>query len=92
MKTVLVTDGKIRKSVRTFNLYGVDGLVAKKRPGRTPLISGNQKEEILEQFEEPGRAQKAFWTATDFHGRIAQKYKVECSYETVRSRPSIADG
>ena len=84
MKTVELTDDAIRKIIRAFNLYGVDGLIAKKRPGRTPLISGNQKEEILEEFEEPGRAQRTFWTATAFHGHIAEKYKVECSYETVR--------
>ena len=84
MKTVELTDDAIRKIIRAFNLYGVDGLIARKRPGRAPLISGEQKEEIFEDFEEPGRAQRTFWTATAFHGHIAQKYQVECSYETVR--------
>jgi len=84
MKTVELTDDAIRKIIRAFNLYGVDGLIAKKRPGRTRLILGAQKEEIFEEFEEPGRAMRTFWTATAFHGHIAEKYKVECSYETVR--------
>jgi transposase len=84
MKTVELTDDAIRKIITAFNLYGVDGLIARKRPGRAPLISGEQKEEIFEDFEEPGRAQRTFWTATAFHGHIAQKYQVECSYETVR--------
>jgi transposase len=84
METVELTDDAIRKIIRAFNLYGVDGLIARKRPGRTPLISGEQKEEIIEEFEAPGRAQRTFWTATAFHGHIAEKYKVECSYETVR--------
>jgi transposase len=84
MKTVELTGDAIRKIIRAFNLYGVDGLIAGKRPGRAPLISGEQKEEIFEDFEEPGRAQRTFWTATAFHGHIAQKYQVECSYETVR--------
>jgi len=84
MKTVELTDDAIRKIIRAFNLYGVDGLIARKRPGRAPLISGEQKEEIFEDFEEPGRAQRTFWTATAFHGHIAQKHQVECSYETVR--------
>jgi transposase len=84
MKTVELTDSEIRKIIRAFNLYGVDGLIAKKRPGRTRLISGKQKEEILEDFEAPGRAQRTFWTASAFRGHIAEKYKVECSYETVR--------
>jgi transposase len=84
MKVFDLSESAVKKIVRAFNLYGVDGLVAKKRPGRTPLISGKQKEELLEEFEEPGRAQRTFWTATAFHGHIAEKYKVECSYETVR--------
>ncbi len=79
-----LSDSAVRKIIRAFNSYGIDGLVAKKRPGRTPLISGEQREEILEEFEEPGRAQRTFWTATAFHGHIAKKYQVECSYETVR--------
>jgi transposase len=84
MKTVELSDSAIRKIIRAFNSYGIDGLIAKKRPGRTPLISGTRKEEILEEFEEPGRAQRTFWTATAFHGHIAEKYRVECSYDTVR--------
>ena len=79
-----LSESAIRKIVTTFNRYGVDGLVAKKRPGRRRLISGTQKEEILEEFEEPGRAQRTFWTATAFHGYVTEKYRVECSYETVR--------
>ena len=46
----------VKKIVRAFNFYGIDGLVAKRRPGRTPLISGEQKEQILKEFEEPGHA------------------------------------
>jgi transposase len=71
MKTVELGDSAIRKIIRAFKLYGIDGLVAKKRPGRTPLISGTKKEEILEEFEEPGRAQRTNWAATAFHGHIA---------------------
>jgi hypothetical protein len=58
-------------------------LVAKRRPGRNRLISGTQKEEILEEFEDPGRAMRTFWTATAFHGHITQKYQMECSHDTV---------
>ena len=43
MVTVDLSDDAIRKIIRAFNLYGVDGLIAKKRPGRTPLISGRTK-------------------------------------------------
>ena len=77
------SESAVKKIVRAFNLYGIDGLVARKRTGRKPRISGTQKEEILEEFEDPGRAQRTFWTATAFHGYIAEKYQVECSYNTV---------
>jgi transposase len=84
MKTVELSESAIRKIITAFNRYGVDGLIAKKRPGRRRLISEVQKEEIFEEFEEPGRAQRTFWTATAFYGHVAEKYHVECSYETVR--------
>jgi len=83
MKTVELSDSAIRKIIKAFNAYGADGLVAKRRTGRIPLITGRQKEEILEEFEEPGRAQRTFWTASAFHGHITKKYALECSYHTV---------
>ena len=83
MKVLVLSESAIKKIIRAFNAYGVDGLVAKRRTGRKPLISGEKKEEIIEEFEEPGRAQRTFWTATAFHGHITAKYSVECSYNTV---------
>lgn len=79
-----LSESAVKKIVRAFNSYGIDGLIAKRRSGRMPLISDEQKEQILEEFEEPGRAQRTFWTAAAFHGHIARKYRVECSYDTVR--------
>ena len=84
MRAFDLSESATKKIIRAFNSYGVDGLIAKRRPGRMPLMSDEQKEEILEEFEEPGRAQRTFWTATAFHGHIARKYRVECSYDTVR--------
>jgi transposase len=83
MEVFDISESAIRKSVTAFNSYGIDGVVAKRRTGRKPLISSDRKEEIIEEFEEPGRAQKTFWTATAFHGHIAKKYQIECSYDTV---------
>lgn len=40
--------------IRAFNSYGVDGLIARKRPGRTPVMTDEQKGQVLEEFEEPG--------------------------------------
>jgi transposase len=84
MKVLDLSESAIKKIIKAFNAYGADALVAKRRTGRTPLITGEKKEEIIGEFEEPGRAQRTFWTATAFHGHITEKYKVECSYETVR--------
>ena len=78
-----LSESGIKKIIRAFNSYGIDGLVAKKRSGRKPLISGAQKEELIEEFEDPGRAQRTFWTTTAFHGHIRHKYQIECSYDTV---------
>lgn len=82
-KVTTLGDSAVKKIIRAFNLYGVDGVIAKKRPGRKPVIRDRQKEEILEEFEEPGRAQRTFWTATAFHGHVRNKYRIECSYSTV---------
>ena len=83
MRAFGLCESTIQKLIRAFNAYGVDGLIAKKRPGRTPRITGEQKEQIFEEFEEPGRANRTFWTATAFHGHITAKYHVECSYQTL---------
>ncbi len=83
MKVCELSESAIRKIITAFSSYGADGLVAKRRTGRKPLIGGHQKEEIIEEFEEPGRAQRTFWTASAFHGHITGKYSLECSYSTI---------
>lgn len=83
MKVADLSESAVKKIIRAFNAYGADGLVAKRRTGRKPLLTGRKKEKILEEFEEPGRAQRTFWTATAFHGYITAKYALECSYTTV---------
>jgi len=83
MKVFDIGESAVKKIVAAFNAYGIDGLIAKKRTGRKPIISKEQKEEIIEEFEEPGRAQRTFWTATAFYGHITAKYSLECSYQTV---------
>lgn len=83
MKVFDISESAVKKIIAAFNAYGVDGLIARKRTGRKPVISREQKEEIIEEFEEPGRAQRTFWTATAFHGYISEKYSIECSYQTV---------
>ena len=83
MEVTALSESAVKKIIRAFNLYGVDGIIAKKRTGRRPAIDDHQKKDILEEFEEPGRGQRTFWTATAFHGHIAEKLRIECSYSTV---------
>jgi hypothetical protein len=53
------SDSAIRKIISAYDRYVVDGLIAKKGPGRKHLISEAQKE-IPEEFHEQGRAQRTF--------------------------------
>ena len=43
MKTVELSDSAVRRIIRAFNFYGVDGLIAKKRSGRTPLLGVSRR-------------------------------------------------
>ena len=83
MNVLELSESAIKKIVKAFNTYGPDGLVAGRRTGRKRLITGDTKEEIIEEFEEPGRSQRTFWTATAFYGHITAKYSLDCSYQTV---------
>jgi len=83
MRGLELSESAVRKIVKAFNSYGIDGLIARKRTGRRPIIAEDQKDALVEEFEEPGRAQRTFWTATAFHGHVRQKYLIECSYDTV---------
>jgi transposase len=81
--SLLVTNRALRKWINRFNNSGVDGLIAKKRPGRMAIIKDKQAMELSELIDQPQRADRTFWTAKAFHGYISKKYQVECSYETV---------
>ena len=48
---LLVTDRAIRKWISLFNQSGVDGLIVKKRPGRTTIFNGQQAEELAEHLD-----------------------------------------
>ena len=78
-----LSESAIKNIIRAFNSYGVDGVIAKRKTGRRHLLAPEQETEILEEFEQPGRANRTFWTATAFHGYIAEKLRIECSYDTV---------
>lgn len=78
-----VTQRALRKWISAFNCCGIDGLIAKKRPGRTRILSGRKAQEIVELIEKPERVERTFWTAKGFHGYLSQAYEIECSYRTV---------
>ena len=80
---LLVTNRAIRKWINRFNHSGVDGLIVKKRPGRTAIINGQQASELAGLIDQPQQAERTFWTAKAFHGYISNAYQVQCSYETV---------
>ncbi|MDY6793447.1 MAG: IS630 family transposase [Thermodesulfobacteriota bacterium] len=81
--SLLITNRALRKWINRFNHSGVDGIIAKKRPGRTEIIRPEQKSELAELIDQPQQAERTFWTAKAFHGYISDVYQVECSYRTV---------
>lgn len=82
-KALLITDRALRKWINLFNQSGIDGLIAKKRPGRMAIINNRQATELAELIDQPQQADRTFWTAKAFHGYIGKAYQIECSYETV---------
>jgi transposase len=81
--SLIVTNRALRKWIKQFNQSGVDGLIVKKRPGRTAIIKNRQADELTELIDQPQQADRTFWTAKAFHGYISEVYQIECSYETV---------
>jgi len=82
-QALIVTERALRKWINAFNERGVDGLIVRKRPGRTVILKGQRAEQLTQLIETPQKAQRTFWTARAFHGYISQTYQIECSYQTV---------
>jgi transposase len=82
-QALLVSERSLRHWVKAFNERGIDGLIVKKRPGRTAILNGDQAAQFARLIAEPEQAERTFWTAKAFHGYLATTYHVECSYETV---------
>lgn len=82
-QALVVTKRSIRQWIKAFNEKGVDGLIAKKRPGRTSILNGEQAKELADLIEQPEKADREFWTAKAFHGYLGKAYQIECSYQTV---------
>lgn len=82
-RALLVTDRSLRTWITAFNERGVDGLIVRKRPGRTAILRGEQAAALAALIDEPQGAERTFWTARAFHGYLAATYQIECSYPTV---------
>jgi transposase len=82
-QALIITERAVRKWVKAFNEKGIDGIIAKKRPGRTSILKGDKAKQIAKLIEQPEKADRTFWTAKAFHGYIGQTYQVQCSYQTV---------
>ena len=82
-EALMVTDRAVRKWIKAYNDRGVDGLIVKKRPGRTAIIRGDEASNYANLIAHPEDAQREFWTAKAFHGYLSETYNVECSYQTI---------
>jgi len=80
---LVVTERALRKWINLYNHAGVDGLIVRKRPGRTAIISTSQALRLTVLVDHPQEAGRSFWTAKAFHGYIRDIYQIDCSYETV---------
>lgn len=80
---LLVSQRALRKWINAFNENGIDGLITKKRPGRTRIITDKQADDLTQLIEYPENAERSFWTAKAFHGYISERYNIQCSYDTV---------
>jgi len=82
-QALVVTERALRKWIKLFNEKGVDGIIVKKRPGRTAIINGDHVRELSELIGHPEKTEREFWTAKAFHGYLGEAYQLECSYQTV---------
>ncbi|MCK4462367.1 MAG: transposase [candidate division Zixibacteria bacterium] len=80
---LLVSEHSLHSWIKAFNERGVDGLIVKKRPGRSAIFNGEQVAVLANLIEQPEQAERTFWTAKAFHGYISEAYQVDCSYQTV---------
>ena len=57
IQSLIVTERSLRTWINSFNKQGVDGLIVKKRPGRTTIINGKEAKELSDLIEKPEKAQ-----------------------------------
>ena len=82
-QALMVSDKSVRNWIKAFNERGADGLIVKKRPGRTVILKGQPAADLTDLIEHPEKVDRTFWTAKAFHGYISLEYQIDCSYQTV---------
>jgi hypothetical protein len=60
------------KLIIGYQTYRVSREIAKKRSGRTRILSGEQAQQLVALIEAPEGAQRSFWTAKGFRGYLSQ--------------------
>jgi transposase len=60
-QALLVTERALRKWIKAFNERGIDGLIVRKRPGRTAIFNGKQAAKLTQLIEQPEKAERTFW-------------------------------
>jgi len=76
-------ESAVRKWIRAFNHRGIDGLIARKRSGAPRKIPKDKAERIVQELQDTQDGPEPFPTATAFHGYVSEKYRIECSYQTL---------
>jgi len=82
-KSLEVSMRALQKWILLFNQSGIDGLIAKKRTGRSRKITPEKTSDLIHVFESPEQAERTFWTVRAFHGYIQKEFQIDCSYQTV---------
>ena len=79
-----VSTSSIQRWIKTFNSYGLEGLLARGEPGRKKSISVSEfAKDIAPVLENPGEHNQDHWTAIKLHGHLKDSGKINCAYSTL---------
>ena len=76
----------LRDWVHRYNEAGIAGLRSRSSPGRTPLLTAEQKSALralVVAGPDPGRDKVVRWRCVDLRGEIARRFAVEVHESTV---------
>jgi len=82
-KSSLVSVHTLNRWIESFNERGIDGLIYKSRPGRSPIILGEATRKIKTILEHPDQAGYSHWTLRSLHGYLKEEIDLQCHYSTL---------